>query len=35
MFDQVEEKSGGFGWAVLGGIAAFAALLAAGYFLVQ
>jgi|GEM_PF-2057766 len=35
MFDQVEEKTGGMPWVALGGIAAFAALLAAGYLLIQ
>ncbi len=34
MFDQVEEKKGGQTWIVLGGLAAFAALLAAGYMMI-
>jgi hypothetical protein len=34
MFDAVEERKGGVPWGILGGLAAFAALLAAGYFII-
>ncbi len=35
MFDQVEEKKSGQSWIVLGGLAAFAGLLAAGYMMIS
>lgn len=35
MFDQVDEKTGGVPWVALGGLAAFAGLLVAGYFMIQ
>ena len=35
MFDQVDEKTGGVPWTALGAIAALAALLAAGYMMIQ
>jgi hypothetical protein len=35
MFDAVEERKGGVPWGILGGLAAFAALLAAGYFIIS
>lgn len=34
MFDQVEEKRAGMNWTMLGGLAAFGALLVAGYFMI-
>ena len=34
MFDAVEEKKGGMPWTIVGGLAAFVALLAAGYFMI-
>ncbi len=34
MFDAVEEKKGGVPWGIVGGLAAFAALLVAGYFMI-
>lgn len=35
MFDAVEEKKGGLPWGILGGLLAFAALLAVGYLMVS
>lgn len=35
MFDAVEERKGGVPWGILGGLAAFGALLVAGYFMVN
>ena len=35
MFDAVEEKKGGMPWVLVGGLAAFAGLLAAGYFMIN
>ena len=34
MFDQVEDKKGGQNWIMLGSLAAFAALLVAGYLMI-
>jgi hypothetical protein len=34
MFDQVEDKSGAKPWGILGGLLAFAAILAAGYYMI-
>lgn len=35
MFDAVEEKKGGIPWVLVGGVAAFGALLAAGYLMIS
>ena len=35
MFESVEGKKGGMPWGVIAGLVAFAALLAAGYFVVS
>ena len=35
MFDQVEDKKAGLNWTMLGSLAAFAALLVAGYFMIN
>ena len=34
MFDAVEERKGGMPWVLLGSLAAFGALLAAGYLMI-
>lgn len=34
MFDAVEERKGGVPWVLLGSLAAFGALLAAGYLMI-
>lgn len=34
MFDAVEERKGGVPWVLLGSVAAFGALLAAGYLMI-
>lgn len=34
MFDAVEERKGGIPWVIIGGLAAFGALLAGGYFMI-
>lgn len=34
MFDAVEERKGGIPWVIIGGLAAFGALLGAGYFMI-
>lgn len=34
MFEAVEERKGGIPWVILGGLAAFAALLGAGYVMI-
>ncbi len=34
MFDAVEERKGGMPWVIVGGLAAFVALLGAGYYMI-
>jgi hypothetical protein len=34
MFDAVEERKGGVPWGILGAVAAFGVLLAAGYMMI-
>ena len=34
MFEAVEERKGGIPWVIVGGLAAFGALLAAGYLMI-
>ena len=35
MFSQVDEKTGGMPWGILGALGAFGVLLVAGYFLIS